>query len=105
MKTFSGDNERQNRIISPDKNHHNNNGNNNSSGHHDSSHHSNQNNEDSFNHNNNLNDNSEYFRIRQEKQQVQYDQLRIAYRPLLPNDIYRQYYGKYIVPPQKTLRF
>jgi hypothetical protein len=41
-----------------------------------------------------LTDNDEYFRIRQEKQQVAYDQLRIAYRPLLPNDIYKTYYSK-----------
>jgi hypothetical protein len=55
-----------------------------------------------------MTDNDEYFRIRQEKQQVQYDQLKIAYRPLLPNDIYKTYYSeifKYLKNINKRLMF
>lgn len=35
---------------------------------------------------------AESLRFRQERIQAQNDHLKVAYRPLLPNDIYKQYY-------------
>lgn len=36
---------------------------------------------------------SEGLRFRQERHQTQNDHLKVAYRSLLPNDIYKQYYS------------